>query len=127
MSYDINRRKKNILLSHIELSNRDKKNIPTILITSQLAYNLFSYITKDFSEEDYNFKLLKVKNNFFGGSIMAAGLLVNNDLDSALEKIDFKAEKLIIPEIIYDYYGNDLLGKHYSEIEEEFGVEVILL
>jgi MoaA/NifB/PqqE/SkfB family radical SAM enzyme len=127
MSYDINRRKKNILLSHIELSKRDKENISTILITSQLAYNLFSYITKDFSEEDYNFKLLKVKNNFFGGSIMAAGLLVNNDLDSALKKIDFKAEKLIIPEIIYDYYGNDLLGKHYSEIEDEFGVEVILL
>lgn len=127
MSYDISRRKKNILLSYIELSKKAQKNISTILITSQLAYNLFNYITKDFSEEEYNFKLLKAENEFFGGSIMSAGLLVNNDLSSALKKIDFKTERLIIPEIIYDYYGNDLLGKHYTEIEDEFGVEVILL
>jgi pyruvate-formate lyase-activating enzyme len=127
MSYDIGRRKKNILLSHIKLSKKDKENISTILLTSQLAYNLFDFITKDFSDEDYNFKLIETKNNFFGGSIMSAGLLVNNDLDFALRKLDFKAEKLIVPEIIYDYYGNDLLGEHYSEIEDKYGVEIILL
>jgi hypothetical protein len=115
------------LLSHIKLSKKDKENISTILLTSQLAYNLFDFITKDFSDEDYNFKLIETKNNYFGGSIMSAGLLVNNDLDSALRKLDFKAEKLIVPEIIYDYYGNDLLGKHYSEIEDKYGVEIILL
>lgn len=127
MSYDISKRKKNIILSYIELSRKDKENISTILITSEMAYNLFNYLIKDFSEKKYNFKLLKANNKFFGGSIVSAGLLVNNDLISVLKNFDFKAARLIIPEIIYDYYGNDLLGRHYTEIEDEFAAEVILL
>lgn len=127
MSYDISSRKKNVLLSYIELSRKDKENIPTIIITSELAYQLFKNITKDYSAEDYNYRLLKAENKFFGGSIKSAGLLVNSDLISLLKKNKFQAERLIIPEIVYDYYGSDLVGRSYTEIEDEFGVELILL
>jgi hypothetical protein len=64
---------------------------------------------------------------FFGGSIFAAGLLCNSDLIQTLRTADIKVDRIILPEIIYDYYGNDLLGNHYSELEDEFEAEIVLI
>lgn len=126
-SYDIEKRTLSKLKAYLKESRKDYKDISTALITSELAFKLFKYITEDFNKEQFNFELVKAENRFFSGTIISAGLLLNEDIKYALQKIDNEFDRIIMPEIIYDYYGNDLFGNHYTELADIFSAEVILL
>ena len=105
----------------------EKNNDKIVILASEAGYSLLYSLLKDYLTK--NFKLIEVENKFFGASIIAAGLLTNEDLIRVLQKEIKKAsvDKIILPKIIYDYYGNDLLGKHYNQLEDKFRAEVILI
>ena len=124
MSYDLSLNQINKLKAYAEASKKNKK---TLIISSQFAYSFFKKLLAPYLNSNYNLNLLKAKNYYFGGSIAAAGLLCNQDLIKIIKIADLEVDRIILPEIIYDYYGNDLLGKHYSELEDNFKAEVILI
>jgi NifB/MoaA-like Fe-S oxidoreductase len=126
MSYDLNRKDKNTLKAYADQSSKNKKGI-TVILASEAGYELLFNLIKNNLKATEKLKLLKVKNELFGASIIAAGLLTNYDIIKSLNKIDKNIEKIILPEIVYDYYGNDLLGNHYTELEEKFRAELILI
>ncbi|MFW6229647.1 MAG: DUF512 domain-containing protein [Halanaerobium sp.] len=126
MSYDLNLQEKQALEAYAAESYKNKKGA-TVILASEAGYSLLNNLLRKYLEANSKLKLLKVKNKFFGASIIAAGLLTNFDLIKSLKHIESKIEKIILPEIIYDYYGNDLLGYHYCELEERFKAEIILI
>jgi sulfatase maturation enzyme AslB (radical SAM superfamily) len=124
MSYDLTLNQINKLTAYAEASKKDKN---TAVIASIPAYKFIKKMLKPYLNQDFNLTILKANNLFFGGSIFAAGLLCNSDLIQTLRTADIKVDRIILPEIIYDYYGNDLLGNHYSELEDEFEAEIVLI
>ena len=69
----------------------------------------------------------KVKNKTYGGNINAAGLLMVDDFDKAvalaIKKYTAKninIDLLILPRIAFDRYGDDLIGKNHSILEEKY-------
>lgn len=70
-------------------------------------------------------ELVTVKNNFFGGSIMAGGLLVVQDfLDQWHTLADLEYDLVLVPSIFLDPWGADLTGRSYTELEEGMSVPV---
>jgi len=76
---------------------------------------------------------LVVKNQFFGGSIKAAGLLTVADFLGTLEQdgsrnsIRNKPDLLLLPGLAFDCRGRDLAGRSYHELEEKYGTKVEIL
>ncbi len=127
MSYDLSLEQINKLKAYAEASQKDKNGKKTIIISSKFAFSFFEKMLDSYLNSNYNLNLIKAKNYFLGGSITAAGLLCNQDLIKIIKKSTLEVDRIILPEIIYDYYGNDLLGEHYNQLEDEFGAEVILI
>lgn len=127
MSYDLSLEQKRKLKAYAEESEKEHNNHLTVILCSQLAYGFLKEFLQPDLNSAQNLELLQTENQFFGGSIIAAGLLTNQDLIKSLSSLDKKIERIILPEIIFDYYGSDLLGNHYSQLEDEFGAEVILI
>ena len=127
LNYDLNpvtiERIKNII------KQTEAENI--VIITSLLAYKLIkkmvAVITKDIDNK--NIIVRAVKNNYFGGSIKSAGLLVNDDIINSLEKLDLtlKSQLIILPGIIYDIYGKDLTGSSYQQFKKLFSANIELI
>ncbi len=99
------------------LRNRSRS---CLILTSELAYNVLSLCIEKNSEVE----LEAVKNRYFGGNIMCAGLLTISDIEAHMSDRPLKPEVLILPEIMFDSTGRDLLGRHFSELEEEFEIIV---
>lgn len=125
LSYDLSAEEINTLKAYAVQA--EKNNDRIVILASEAGYSLLYFLLKDYLTE--SFKLIEVKNKFFGASIIAAGLLTNDDLIRVLKKEKNKRDfdKIILPQIIYDYYGNDLQGKHYNQLEDKFKAEVILI
>lgn len=126
MSYDLSLIEKQKLENYANLSKQNKKGL-TVILASKAGYLLIESLISRYLVNNKNLKLLKVENKFFGASIIAAGLLTNSDLIKTLAQLSENIEKIILPAVVYDYYGNDLLGNHYSQLEEKFAAEVILI
>ena len=113
------------------IKNRKVKEM--ILITSKMAKEMLKFIVDNKLKENFPEKIInviEVKNNFFGGSIITAGLLTVEDIINEIKKHDFNysANTLtVLPSVIFDDYGKDLKGQHYTEIAKEFGFEVKIL
>ena len=127
MSYDLSLEQKQKLKAYAQESRKVQTDNLTVILCSKLASDFLENLLQPYLNSNSNLKLLKTENNFFSGSIIAAGLLTNQDIIATLAGVDKKIERIILPEIIYDYYGNDLLGKHYSQLEDEFEAEIILI
>ncbi len=73
-----------------------------------------------------------VENSFFGGSIMAAGLLVVDDFKKALriwheKNTDLDIDLVILPGIAFDITGKDLLNNSYLELKNEINCPVTIV
>ena len=102
-----------------------------IIVTSILAEDIFKKLVDKCKQEysDKCIQLLMVRNKFFGGTIMCAGLLVNKDIISALRNVSYHQDDLLLlPGNMFDYYGKDLTGTSYKKIGEKgnINVEIIL-
>lgn len=64
-------------------------------------------------------EVVAVPNRFYGGSIMAGGLLVVQDfLDCWAGLIEKEYDLVLVPGIFLDPRGVDLVGRRFSELEE---------
>lgn len=99
--------------------NRYKRK-QCLVLTSELAYETLAKCV----QISGNVRLEAVKNNFFGGNIICAGLLTVKDIEQHLDKSSVLPEVLLLPAIIFDTAGRDLLGRHFKEIEEGLGIIV---
>jgi len=106
-----------------------KKAHKVVVLTSNLAFPILKQSLEiNNLSANIEIKVVSVENNFFGGSIRAAGLLVVDDFLKALEQIDLTSIDLILlPAITFDNRGADLTGKSYLEIEEKVNREVSIL
>lgn len=96
-----------------------------LVMTSELAYEA---VKGGISLLPGEWEIVKVKNIFFGGNIACAGLLTTEDYIAAWlqwSAVNFRPLDLIIlPGISFDFFGNDLTGRHYSVLETVAGVPV---
>lgn len=94
-----------------------------LLLVSKLGHGIISKVI----ESSETLKVEIVANNFFGGNIMCAGLLVLEDIEEVL-RAQFKVPQVVfLPQVMFDEKGRDLVGRHYIELEQEFDIEVVVL
>lgn len=97
--------------------NRDKN---CLVLTSELAYE----IIKACIEQDSKAETEAVKNLCFGGNIMCAGLLTIGDIEAHMAARKKPSEVLLLPGIMFDTSGRDILGRHFKELEDSLGIKV---
>lgn len=91
-----------------------------LVLTSELAYNLLTGCIPDMGGAEIE----AVRNEFFGGNILCAGLLTISDIESHLGGRAKLPEVVLLPGIMFDTSGRDLLGSHFMELEEKLGLKV---
>ena len=104
-----------------------------ILVTSKMAKKMFDFLVRNKISDifpEYKIKVLEIENNFFGGSIVTAGLLTINDIEKELQKYkiaNLKNSLVIMPSIMFDNYKKDLIGQSSENISEKFGVKTVII
>lgn len=104
----------------IEKSIQRNSGKSCLVLTSELAYE----ILKASVQQSYDVETEAVKNLCFGGNIMCAGLLTIGDIEAHMAARQKPVEVLLLPEIMFDTSGRDLLGRHFKELEESLGIKV---
>lgn len=109
-----------------------KKAQKTLVLTSKLAYETMKLSLAKFMQgqriDDIDVEVGEVKNQFFGGNIMAAGLLVVEDFINFLSFKNLEGVDLVLlPAISFDHKGRDLTGRSYLEIEDKFKFKVSII
>lgn len=99
------------------LRNRDKS---CLILTSELAYDLLISCIA----EKGRVEIETVRNRCFGGNIMCAGLLTISDIEAHMAGRTKQPEVVLLPEIMFDASGRDLLGRHFKELEMGLGIKV---
>ncbi|MFZ5989454.1 MAG: DUF512 domain-containing protein, partial [Bacillota bacterium] len=97
-----------------------------LFMTSELAFNVLAGLFKT-SEFTFDYEILRVKNLFFGGSIKCAGLLTAEDIIAAAKEYLSRGKRpdlIVLPPVMFDYKGRDLVGRNIKEIENELGINV---
>jgi pyruvate-formate lyase-activating enzyme len=72
-------------------------------------------------------KLVVAENRVFGGNIGSAGLLLVEDIIAALQPIISSRnlpDRVFVPGLAFDYWGRDLRGCSYLELQAALGVPV---
>jgi len=76
---------------------------------------------------------VKVKNRTYGGNIVAAGLLMVDDFERALkgalrkfQRRNVRIDLIVLPQVAFDRYGDDLTGRSHAELSEKYGLPVWL-
>ena len=97
-----------------------------LFITSELAIHILEkYFEK--SDFSFNYKIISAPNNFFGGTIKCAGLLILQDILDLLEsylKTNPAPDLIILPPIMFDSKGTDLVGRNLRELESILKIRV---
>lgn len=99
------------------LRNREGR---CLILTSKLAYGI---LTGCISQDD-RVRIEAVRNEYFGGNIMCAGLLTLSDIEMHMSGKREKPEVLLLPGIMFDTAGRDLLGIHFKELEQSLGIKI---
>jgi len=100
---------------------------PVLFLCSKLGEKMVRAAWEAEDRPDVKIEIQQVKNNFFGGSIGAAGLLTIDDFYAAYLKYkELKGipELIIVPGEAFDYMGRDLTGKSLEQLAEKAGVKV---
>ncbi len=74
---------------------------------------------------------VSVKNTTYGGTITCAGLLMVDDYDKSIEKtfeeypqLKYKVDSFVVPGLPFNKFGEDMLGKRYSALQEKYDIPV---
>ena len=94
-----------------------------LILVSKLGYGIISKVLEGYERV----KIKIAANNYFGGNIMCAGLLVLEDVEDALKQQDKLPQAVFLPQVMFDEKGRDLTGRHYMELEENFSIMVVVL
>lgn len=126
MDYDLSFREIEDVLREIR---RHKASCPLIL-ASTAGYSLLKEGLEKLAPS-VGWEILAVPNQFFGGSIIAAGLLVVEDFLQVWHRLDDNLKKscdlLLLPAKAFDPQGKDLTGRSYFEVAQKTGKEVTLV
>lgn len=97
-----------------------------LIITSELAGALVEKYLENY-EFQFTYDIIRAKNEFFGGTIMCAGLLTVCDIivcvRGYLDK-HTKPDMILLPAVMFDYDRKDLVGTSIKEIERQFCIPV---
>lgn len=102
------------------------KGRDVLVLTSSLAKPLIQAALK---ERGLDARVVTVRSTFFGGNILAGGLLTVGDFLSAFKKANRGKEApyaVTLPARAFDPWGRDLEGIHVRTFTQETGVPVIL-
>jgi len=99
------------------LRNKEKS---CLILTSELAYGI---LTGCITQRD-RVEIEIARNRYYGGNIMCAGLLTLSDIEIHMAERIRQPEVLLLPGIMFDTSGRDLLGRHFKELEENLGIKV---
>lgn len=89
-----------------------------MVLTSLLGFEIIKLVLSNHNE----LNIKAVKNSYFGGNIMCAGLLVLKDIEAELKMQEKLPEVLFLPQIMFDEKGRDLTGRHYLELEQDYNI-----
>ena len=106
-------------ITEIEKGLLRNRGIRSLLLTSELSYDLL----KSCIPERQGMNIEAVRNRYFGGNIMCAGLLTVGDIEAHMSEKEQLPQVLLLPGIMFDTSGRDLLGRHFKEIEEDLGIK----
>ncbi len=108
----------------VKAVNRNRSVTP-LFVTSGMAFDrIRRYLGRYCNAEDI--EVIRVKNNFFGGNIDCAGLMVAEDIINAVGQAEkcMDRDLILLPSIAFDYRGRDLTGKSYTYIQDIFDIKV---
>ena len=108
------------LASLINRTIRKYRGKHGVLLTSELGYDVLKHVVEPIE----HFRLEKVKNSYFGGNILCAGLLTLEDLAVHIQGLKTPPDIVLIPSLMLDGTGKDLRGVHYKTIEEKLKVQI---
>jgi NifB/MoaA-like Fe-S oxidoreductase len=112
----------------IELAVSRNRAQKALALCSQLAYPVLKAALTNIYQGDAEIKLMPVESKFFGGNIMAAGLLVASDFDTAFSNATAdNAQVVLMPSIAFDMHGKDLTGASYLDLQHKWGIPVELV
>ena len=100
-----------------------------LLLTSKLAKARLNLLV-DYLDLDKIIQVIAVPSEFFGGSILTAGLLTVDDFEIVLKNYQQNLADLdlvLLPEVAFDFRGFDLTGVSYHKLEEELDLNIELL
>jgi len=111
---------------HIEKAIIKNRSRRPLVVTSDLAFPVMTMALEVLKK--YNTDICAVKNGWFGGTIMCAGLMTVKDI---IEGVSFhtlheKPDLIILPPAPFDIKGKDLRGKSFYEVEEALKVRTVL-
>lgn len=100
----------------------------TLILTGALAAPVISLALRR-AAPDGDWRLVAVENRFFGGSIMAAGLLTVGDIIAAgrAAASEGRPALILLPGRPFDERGHDLVGQSYLDVAEALGAPVELI
>lgn len=113
-----------------ELALQISKKKHTLLLSSNWGAPLINDGLAKLAIRRTCYEILSVENTTFGGNINCAGLLTINDFLKALKAglTDNKLyDQILLPSIAFDHRGKDILGQHYSELTQEWGVDTKII
>ena len=122
-AYDLHPEVYNQILKKI-ISHKAKR---PLLMASTLAYPLLSVLIERINEsyDAVQARLVEVPNKFFGGSIMAGGLLVLKDFQDRWTNLDNNNYDLILlPGIFLESWGVDLIGDKLVDFEDKINIPI---
>jgi MoaA/NifB/PqqE/SkfB family radical SAM enzyme len=94
-----------------------------LMLVSKLGYGIISKVLEGADQV----KISIAANIYFGGNIMCAGLLVLEDIETALKLQNKLPQVVFLPQVMFDEKGRDLTGRHYLELEQKFGIMVVVM
>lgn len=97
------------------------KHKDCLMLTSKLGYEIISKVM----ETNQRVAIEVASNNYFGGNIVCAGLLVLQDIEDVLNTKNQLSQVVFLPEIMFDEQGRDLTGRHYMELEQKYHITII--
>lgn len=107
------------------VDNRAEK---PLVLTSPLGHKTLSLLLDD-DVSRYDIRIEIVNNDFFGGNIGCAGLMVVEDILSTIKSVEkrFIPDLIILPAIAFDDEGRDITGRNIFQTAITDRIPVILI
>ncbi|MEW6623668.1 MAG: DUF512 domain-containing protein [Bacillota bacterium] len=126
MDYDVDP----LLVEYIEKAVSRSKTHRAWVFASKLGAPIMEKALAAGDNHNSSIKIITVENQYFGGSIKAAGLLTVDDFLLAYSRIKGETNRgdlLLLPGIAFDHLGRDLTDTSYYMVEEVSGLATMLI
>ncbi|WP_227764708.1 DUF512 domain-containing protein [Zhaonella formicivorans] len=126
MEYDLSREEAETIIQNVRKAGAGSP----LLLASQAGYRVVKESLQKIAPEA-GVEVQQAANDFFGGSIITAGLLTVEDFQKHWLKMGTEAKNkydlLVLPAKAFDHRGQDLTGRSYWELQELTGIPVIII